>query len=86
LHREVYEETGYRIAHPRKLGTFRRFVYMPEYDLHAAKVCHIYMAFPVRPLGPPQEEGHTAVWMPPEVALAELYNEGDADFLASLMS
>ncbi len=85
LHREVFEETGYRIAAPRRLGVFRRFVFMPEYDLFAEKLCHIYLAFPVRPLGPPTEPGHVAVWMPPEVALAELYNDGDADFLASVI-
>lgn len=84
LHREVFEETGYRIAAPRKLGVFRRFAYMPEYDLFAEKLCHIFLALPVRPHGPPTEPGHVAVWMPPEVALAELYNDGDADFLASV--
>lgn len=85
LHREVFEETGYRIANPRRLGAFRRFTYMPEYDLFAEKVCHIYLAFPVRPHGHPTEPGHIAVWMEPDVALAELYNDGDADFLASVL-
>ncbi len=85
LHREVFEETGYRIAAPRKLGVFRRFVFMPEYDLFAEKLCHIYLAFPVRPHGPPTEPGHIALWMAPELALAELYNDGDADFLASVI-
>ena len=84
LHREVLEETGYRIAAPRKLGVFRRFVYMPDYDIHAEKVCHIYMARPVLPLGPPSEPGHLAVWLDPVVALAELANDGDADFLAGV--
>ena len=85
LHREVFEETGYRIANPRRLGAFRRFTYMPEYDLFAEKVCHIYLAFPVRPHGHPTEPGHIAVWMEPDVALAELYNDGDADFLDSVL-
>lgn len=85
LHREVFEETGYRIARPRKLGVFRRFAYMPEYDLFAAKMCHIYLAYPVRPHGPPSEPGHDAVWMDPDVALGALYNDGDADFLALVM-
>ncbi len=48
LHREVREETGWSIASPRKIGAFRRFVYMPEYDLWAEKICHIYIAHPVR--------------------------------------
>ena len=85
LHREVLEETGYRIAAPRKLGVFRRFVYMPEYGINAEKVCHIYMARPILPLGPPTEPGHLAVWLDPDVALAELANDGDADFLAGVL-
>ena len=32
LHREVMEETGYHIAGVRRLGAFRRFTFMPEYD------------------------------------------------------
>jgi 8-oxo-dGTP diphosphatase len=84
LHREVLEETGYRIAAPRKIGVFRRFVYMPDYGFNAEKVCHIYLARPVRPHGPPTEPGHFAVWLDPVVALAELANDGDADFLAGI--
>jgi len=84
LHREVYEETGFRIAAPRKVGVFRRFVYMPDYDMHAEKVCHIYVARPILQLGPPTEPGHLAVWLDPIVALAELANDGDADFLAGV--
>lgn len=82
LHREVFEETGWRIAAPRKLGAFRRFSFMPEYDLWAEKLCHIYLARPVRPHGPPSEPGHMALWLSVEEALTELYNDGDADFVA----
>ena len=35
LHREVWEETGWHIGASRRLGTFRRFTFMPEYDLRA---------------------------------------------------
>jgi 8-oxo-dGTP diphosphatase len=83
LHREVFEETGWRIAHPRKLGTFRRFVYMPEYDKHAEKLCHIYLARPVRPLGPPTEPEHVPVWMDPRDAIREI-GAGDVRFVTSL--
>lgn len=82
LHREVMEETGWTIAEPRRLGAFRRFTFMPEYDLWAEKLCTIYMARPVRRLGPPTEPGHSAVWMTPESALCELANTGDAMFVA----
>ena len=83
LHREVFEETGWCIANPRKLGVFRRFVYMPEYGIHAEKLCHIYLAHPVRAHGPAQEAGHIPLWMTPQDAVGELYNDGDADFVAA---
>jgi 8-oxo-dGTP diphosphatase len=85
LHREVFEETGWRIAQPRKLGTFRRFTFMPEYDMWAEKLCHIYLARPVRPHGPPTEPGHMAIWLEPRDAIMELYNDGDADFVTKLI-
>jgi 8-oxo-dGTP diphosphatase len=81
LHREVFEETGWRIGTVRRLGAFRRFTYMPEYDLWAEKLCLIYLARPVRRLGPPKEPGHSAHWVTPEQALGLLANEGDASFL-----
>jgi len=84
LHREVFEETGWRIASPRKLGTFRRFVYMPEYDKYAEKLCHIYLARPVRPIGPPSEPGHIPLWMDARDALAEI-GKGDAAFVRGLV-
>ena len=85
LHREVFEETGWRIAKPLRLGAFRRFVYMPEYDLNAEKICHIYLARPVRPHGPPTEKGHHAVWMDARAAVHELSNDGDAAYVAGLV-
>jgi 8-oxo-dGTP diphosphatase len=85
LHREVLEETGWRIANPRKIGVFRRFVFMPEYDMHAEKLCHIYLARPVRPLGPPTEVGHVPVWMDAQTAIQEVSTDGDAAFIAALV-
>ncbi|KUF09556.1 NUDIX domain-containing protein [Pseudoponticoccus marisrubri] len=81
LHREVYEETGWRIGRPRRLGAFRRFTYMPEYDLWAEKLCIIYSALPVRPLGVPSEPGHHALWMSARQAAEELGNPGDRAFV-----
>ncbi len=83
LHREVFEETGWRISHPRRLGAFRRFVYMPEYDKYAEKLCHIYLARPVRQLGPPTEPDHIPLWMDPLDAIREI-GPGDARFVTSL--
>lgn len=86
LHREVFEETGWTIARPRRLGAFRRFTYMPEYKRFAEKLCHVYLAHPVRRLGPPTEQNHQALWVAPQVALAALANEGDSAFLKKYIS
>lgn len=86
LHREVIEETGWKIAIRRRVGAFRRFTYMPEYDLWAEKVCTIYLAQPIFRLGPPREPGHTAVWLPVDDALVLLGNAGDRALLACATS
>jgi len=85
LHREVFEETGWRIDVRRRLGAYRRFTYMPEYDLWAEKLCAIYLARPVRAHGAPHEPGHTAIWMPADVALHRLDNSGDRHFVARFL-
>lgn len=85
LYREVIEETGWKISAPRKLGVFRRFTYMPEYDLFAEKLCHIYAAHPVRALGDPTEVGHLAVWMSVKDATQQLANEGDRHFVSQML-
>ena len=77
LHREVREETGWRIKVQKRLGCYKRFTYMPEYDLWAEKVCHIYLARPVLRLSDPTEQGHEAVWMHPSAALYELAIDAD---------
>jgi len=85
LHREVFEETGWRISHPRRIGAFRRFTYMPEYGIYADKLCHIYLAHPVRPLGPPTEPDHIPLWLDAEDAAGMVYNTGDASFIRQLL-
>ncbi|WP_107846371.1 NUDIX hydrolase [Litoreibacter ponti] len=81
LHREVLEETGWSIAAPRRLGAFRRFVFMPEYGYWAEKLCHVYIAKPVRRHCAPSEPGHYAVWLSPEDAVENLGNDGDRHFV-----
>ncbi len=85
LHREVMEETGWRIAAPRRLGAFRRFAYMPDYDIWAEKLCHVFIARPVRCLRPPSEPAHSAHWVPLEVAARSLGNSGDRAFARRLL-
>lgn len=84
LHRECLEETGWKIRVLRKLGAFQRFTYMPDYDLWARKVCHIYLSAPVLEAGPPSEPGHVAVWMPLADAARLLGNAGDRHFVQRL--
>lgn len=82
LHREVWEETGWHIAAPRRLTVFRRFVFMPEYDLWAEKLCNVYLAHPVCVVSPPHEPHHEACWLCPQEAMARLVNPGDRAALA----
>ncbi|MFN3969992.1 MAG: NUDIX domain-containing protein [Gemmobacter sp.] len=82
LHREVWEETGWHIGALRRAGAFRRFTYMPEYDLWAEKLCTVYLARPLRRVGPPAEPGHQAVWLPVSEALHLLGSPGDRAMLA----
>lgn len=85
LHREVLEETGWRIRIERRLGAFQRYTYMPEYDLWARKVCHVFLARPGPCLGPPRERDHVPLWMPIATAAARLSVAGDRHFVARLL-
>lgn len=81
LHREVLEEIGWRIARPRRLGAFRRFVYMPDYDMWAEKLCHVFVAHPVRQIANPVEPDHATLVLSAPEAIAVLGNDGDRMFL-----
>ena len=54
---------------------------MPEYDLWAEKLCHVYVAHPVRPVAAPIEPDHETMWMDKGDAIAALGNDGDRHFL-----
>jgi 8-oxo-dGTP diphosphatase len=84
LHREVREETGWTIARPRRLGAFRRFTFMPEYDIWAEKLCILYLALPVAQRRDPSEPGHSALWMPLAMAAEALGNPGERAAVARL--
>ncbi len=81
LHREVFEETGWRMRLDRRLGFYRRFTFMPEYDMWAEKICTIYLGQPTMQLGGPLEEGHTPLWVHRSDAPDILTNSGDAEFM-----
>lgn len=77
LHREVREETGWRIAEPVRFASFQRFSYLPDYRYWARKVQAIYLARAVRELHAPLEPGHVACWLAPSDASRKLDVEGD---------
>lgn len=85
LHREVLEETGWTIGPPRFLGAYRRFTYMPEYDLWAEKLCKIFLARPILCLGPPREPGHQAIWTHAANGEMLLQNDGDRAALGGVL-
>lgn len=86
LHREVLEETGWSISNPVFLGAFRRFTFMPEYEIHAEKLCLIYRADPIAKVSDALEIGHRAVWMPLEQAIGQLGNAGDRAMVKSFLN
>ncbi|NNE80516.1 MAG: NUDIX hydrolase [Silicimonas sp.] len=81
LHREVLEETGWQISGVRRLGAFRRFTYMEEYDLWAEKICQVYFARPTLIKSKPTDTGHVPIWTEPEKAAQLVENDGDRLFL-----
>jgi len=85
LHREAFEETGWKIAPVRRLGVYTNFTYMEEYDLWAQKICHIYLCRPVIRRDVPSEPHHNAVWMTPETAAERLGPSGDRAFVRSFL-
>ena len=81
LHRECMEETGWRVSNPRRLCAYRRFTFMPEYDMWAEKISHIYVATPVSEKGPPTEAGHSVHWFDPVDAVSFIASSGDSAVL-----
>ena len=85
LHREVMEETGWIISKVRRVGAFRRYVFMPEYDLWAEKVCTIFFANPVLRRSEPTETGHSDYIVPIRLAADLVENPGDRSFILQLL-
>lgn len=85
LHREVYEETGWTITAPRRLTSYRKFVFMPDYNLWAEKIIHIFLARPALRRGPPVEPSHTAHFLPAEDAIRQLSAPRDSALLARVL-
>ena len=56
---------------------------MPDYGIHAEKVCHVLLGQVGPRVGPPSEPGHTALWMTPEEALERLAGAGNRAVVAA---
>jgi 8-oxo-dGTP diphosphatase len=84
LHREVMEETGWRIAAPRRIAAFQRFSWLPDYRYWARKTQTVYLARATTRAGPPTEPDHHPVWLAPREALRRLAIAGDRAVLAGL--
>lgn len=80
--REILEETGYRARLSRHLASYRQFSWMPDYGVHAEKLCRVFLGHVGPRVGPPSEPGHTAMWMAPEEALARLASPGNRAVVA----
>jgi 8-oxo-dGTP diphosphatase len=59
---------------------------MPEYQIWAEKVCHVFLARPGLRLGEAPEAGHRALWVPEGVAGGMLANDGDREFLREALA
>jgi len=77
LYREVFEETGWCITQPRVFFRFKRFLFMPDYNLWAEKICTIYSAQPIKRKSKPLEPDHYPVMLPVEAAINHLSSPGD---------
>ena len=86
LIREVREETGWKIMPIRHIGSYQRFVFMPEYGFWAHKICHIYACRGIYPLTPPTEDGHIPLITTPDLAMKLISNNGDLAFMKQFFS
>jgi 8-oxo-dGTP diphosphatase len=85
LHREAMEETGHRIQPLRRIGAYRRFTYMPEYDMQAEKICHIYLCRAGRQIAAPSEPDHHPLWLTATDAAEMASIDGDRVLLRAVL-
>ncbi len=81
LHREIMEETGYRVAVERRIGSFQRYCYMAEYDKWARKIANVFLCRPVYQVAQPDELTVGTYWAPIGEAPNLMTVSADAAFL-----
>jgi len=82
LHREVHEETGWRIAPVCRLGSFVEYVWAGDVEHWRRKTAQIYLCRPVRRISAPLEPDHTPEWMGIDQACEQLTIIGERAFLS----
>ncbi len=81
LYREVMEETGWIISVQKKIRTYQKFIFMPEYNLWAQKICSVYVAKGIYPISDPTENNHFSFLTEPAVASRILHSPADRFFV-----
>ena len=84
LYREVLEETGWGIKVLKKEGIFQRFTYMPEYEIWAHKICHIYRCAATMRKTKHLEKNHRSVIMNKKKALEKVVDTGFRYFIQKI--
>ena len=84
LYREVLEETGWGIRVLKKEGAFQRFTYMPEYNIWAQKVCHIYTCVATMQKTKQLEKNHRFITMNKKRSLERLVDPGFKYFIENV--
>lgn len=82
LHREVMEETGYRVEIVQRIATYQRYCYMVEYDMWARKIANIFLCRAVAKLGTPDDLTQAVYWVPLAEMPALITNPADRQFLS----
>lgn len=77
LHREIYEETGWRAGNLRRWDSYKRYTYMPDYERYAEKRCHIFVGRALYPISAPTEPEHDAYLVDPWIIAGRLASSGD---------
>ena len=84
LNREVLEETGWGIKVLKKEGVFQRFTYMPEYEIWAHKICHIYRCATTIKKTEQLEKNHRFIIMSKKKALEAIVDTGFKYFIQNI--
>ena len=68
----------------KKKGIFQRFTYMPEYEIWAHKICHIYQCAATIRKTEQLEKNHRFITMNKKKSLAKLVDPGFKYFIENV--